>query len=333
MVAVKSIKSASHQFMKEVKNAKNKIQKDASNFVPPASKPTAQKPQVYTTVDNGKLHIGIDENYAGSIDSYNNFLTRFFAKLFGWSTEMTINNKTRQVSKSDYMRWLNSNTAYSNVTKETVQNFADFHKLDVKAADGSLGRMRDHLSQYKTEKLFEKMVLALAVNKDVDAAKKYAAKGANLDGYFWVRDSLPISFTTIKADLDDDKAVEFRAGHLTPLLFAAERGYKTFCDFLRKLQANQNLVGEYVLFSKKVIEVSPITTLVKSEEFKSNDGRVLTRITLKTSTTLQIEDQTTPKVDCKFAPDTSAMIKIETKSPAVVEKYSKELERFTTRYL
>lgn len=322
---VKAVKGASPHFLKQ----KNIVAKDASM----AAKPALQKPQVYTTVDAGKLHIAIDENYAGSIDSYNNFLTKFFAKLLGWSTEVVINNKTRQLSKSDYLRWLNSNTAYGDVSNESLATFADFHKLEVKAANGSLGRMRDHLSQSKSQRLFEKMVLALAVNKDVEAAKKYAAKGANLDGYFWVRDGQPISFTTVDADLADDKAVEFRAGRLTPLLFAAERGYKTFCDFARKLQADQKLEGQYLLFSKKIMEVSPVTSLVKSEEYKSSDGRVLTRITLKTSTMLQIEDHTTPKVDCKFAPETGAMVKVESKAPVIIEKYSKSLERFTTRYL
>ncbi len=334
----KSVKSVSHHIVKEVKSKKNKgsVEKDATGYAqsgsPTLSRAAVTKPQVYTTVDGGRIHFGVDENYAGSIDSYNNFVTKFFANLFGWSANVEINGKTRSVNKSDYVKWLNSNTAYNNVTSSNVKAYLDFHTLEIKALGGQ-GRMRDHLSADKTRKLFEKMTIALAVNKDYDAAKKYAGKGANVDNFFWIREGLPLSLTTLTEDLPDDKAIEFRAGRYTPLLFAAEKNNKAFTDFLLTLDASPFAQGEYVLFTKKILDVNPVTTMVKSEEFKSNDGRLLTRVTLKTATELNIEDQITPKVEFTFHPETGSLKKAESKSPVVLERYTKNLERFTTRYL
>lgn len=338
MASVKAVKAASQHFLKEVKNKnlKGLVEKDATQYVSanarPASKSAQQKAQLFATVDGGRLHVGLGENYVGSIDSYNNFVTKFVANIFGWSTKVTIDGKTRHVNKTDYVNWLNNNTANAPVTKSALGAYTDLHLLEIKTIEGQ-GRMRDHLSADKSRRLFEKMVVALVANKDFEAAKKYAGKGANVDDYFWVREGQPISLSTLTADLADDKAYDFRAGHYTPLLYAAEKNNKLFCDFLRKLQANPFAQGEYVQFTKRIMEVNPVTSILKSEEFTSSDGRLLTRITLKTSTQLQIEDQVTPKVDIIFDPETNAISKLESRQPIVVEKYSKNIERYTTRYL
>lgn len=338
MSSVKAVKAATHHFLKEVKNKKAKglVEKDASQYVTansrPASKSQQQKAQLFATVDAGRLHVGLGENYVGSIDSYNNFVTKFVANLFGWSTKITIDGKTRHVNKTDYFKWLNDNTANAPLTKSGLGDYTDLHLLEIKILEGQ-GRMRDHLSAHKTRRLFEKMVLALVGNKDFESAKRYAGKGANVDDYFWVREGQPISLSTLTAELADDKAYDFRAGHYTPLLYAAEKNDKVFCEFLRKLQANPFAQGEYVQFTKRIMEVNPVTTIFKSEEFTSSDGRLLTRVTLKTSTQLQIEDQVTPKVDILFDPETNAISKVESRQPIVVEKYSKNIERYTTRYL
>lgn len=333
MSSIKAVKAASQSFVKELKNkaAKGLVEKDATKLVHGSSH-AASKAQLFATVDGGRLHVGVGENYVGSIDSYNNFVTKFVANLFGWSTKVTLNGKTRHVNKTDYVKWLNNNTANAPVTKSGLGAFTDMHLLEIKAIEGQ-GRMRDHISADKSRRLFEKMVQALVVNKDFNSAAKYAGKGANLDDYFWVREGQPISVSTLTADLADDKAYDFRAGHYTPLLYAAEKNNKVFCDFLRKLQANPFAQGEYVQFTKRIMEVNPVTNIFKNEEFTSSDGRLVTRITLKTTTQLQIEDQVSPKVDIIFDPEANAIIKLESRQPVVVEKYSKNIERYTTRYL
>ena len=300
--------------------------------MPPTLRQQAQKSQLYATVDGGRLHVGLDEHYVGSIDSYNNFITKFVANLLGWSTQITVDGKTRHVDKADYTKSANNNTAHTTATKDALAGFADLHLLEVKVKEGP-ERMRDYLSTGKSRRLFEKMVVAMCVNKDFEAAKKYASKGANLDDYFWIREGYPIALTTLKADLADDKAIDFRAGYYTPILYAAEKNNKVFCDLLRKLKASFVAQGQYVQFVKKIAEINPITTVEKNEEFTASDGRKLTRLTLKTVSELLIEDQLTPKVDFTFNPETNALSKVESRSPVVIEKYSKTLERITTRYL
>ena len=328
MAAVKSIKSATHAFVKEVKNKKVKglVEKDASSYV---QTKTTQKSKLYATVDGGRLHLGQDEQYVGSIDSYNNFLTKFFANIFGWSTQVTINGKTRHVNKTDYTNWVNNNTAHVGVTRDLVGGYLDINLLDIKK-DPSQGRMRDHLSAGKTKTLWEKMVAALADKKDFEAAKKYAGKGANLDDYFYVREGHSISHTTLTDGLEDDKEVDFRAGYYTPLLYAAEKNNKVFCDFVRTLDANTSLKGQYLQFTKKTNDVNQQTNVVSEDVFTGSDNRTITKVTLKTSFVRQIEDQVTPKVDILFNPETSTLSKQESKSPVVIERYSKPIEFYST---
>lgn len=317
VASVKSAKSAAnHQFVKAKKGV---VEKDASLYL--------KKPSLYATVDGGRLHMAVDDQYAGSVDSYNNFITKFFANLFGWSTQVTVNGKTRHVNKADYAKWLANNTAGVEMAKGL-----DLNLIEVKAASGQ-GRMRDHISADKANRLFKKMVVALSVNKDVETAKKHAGKGANIDSYFWVRDNLPISFASLRDDLRDDKAIDFKAGHYTPLLYAAEKGQTQFVDFLLQLEANTEAAGEYVHFSKKILEVNPVTSVFKVEESNTTDGRKHTRVTLKTSTVLQIEDQLTPEMEIRFSSDTGLLTQKESRASVVIERYSKSIERYTTRYI
>ncbi len=329
-MAVASVKkSASKHFAVEGinKNVKGIVEKS----VQPTAKPVMQQKQLYSTVDGGRVHVGLEENYAGSIDSYNNFLTRCVAKLFGWSTQVTIDGKCRHVNKSDYIRWLNNNTAHKDVTAENVAGFLDVALLEIKA-ESTQGAMRDHVSAERARLLFEKMVKALVVNNDFVAAKKYAGKGANLDDSFWIREGYPLSLTGLKADLPEDKALEFRAGRYTPLLYAAEKGNKAFCDFLVKLKANTFAHGEYLQFTRIRSELNPITDIQSAEDvLLDNDLR--TRIKLKTTTTIQFEDQVTPKTESIYNIETGKLTRIESKAPVVIERFSKPQERISYKYI
>ncbi|MCE5294230.1 MAG: hypothetical protein LLF94_06410 [Chlamydiales bacterium] len=329
------VKGKMHTKVKELQKQfkKEHFEKDASPYLVQTAAKQPAGSQVFVTVDGGKVHVGVDENYVGSINSYNNFLTQFFANLFGLSAAVTFNGKTVHVNKAEYANWLASNTAEATATVDNIASYLDFNKLNVQAVKGR-GLMRNNISAAKSNRLFEKMVTALVVDKDYEKAAKYAGKGANLEKIFWIREGYAPSFAdSIKAGVDEDKAIEFRAGRYTALLYAAEKNNKAFCDFLVKLGANKAAIGQFVVFTKKITEVNVTTSLVKSEEFTSSDGRVLTRLNLKTSSQLQIEDQTSPKIDFTYSPESNGIYKIESKSPVLVERYTKNLERLTTRYL
>jgi hypothetical protein len=53
---------------------------------------------IYTTVSGGRVHVAADAKYLGSVNSYNNFFTQFFAWLFGYSMRVDFDGKERSVS-------------------------------------------------------------------------------------------------------------------------------------------------------------------------------------------------------------------------------------------
>lgn len=296
----------------------------------PLALPRSDRQQIYTTVDGGRLHVGANTCYAGSINSYNNCVSQFFAKMLGKSVEIMVNNKTRSVEKKDYVKWINEYTALKDVTAKTVIDYLDLKKLAI-IENEDRGTMREHLSQAKSMQLFRKLITTMA--KDFEASKKYVGKGAAINERVWIRETYGVSFSTLTAGLPEDKAVDIRAGYYTPLLYAAEKGNRTFCEFLQHFKANPQIAGETVQFTKRILEVNPETNIVKSEDFLSSDGLLTTRVTVKTTTKLQIENQVTPKHLLTFNTDTNTLMRYDSKSPVVVEKYSKQVERYSTRYL
>ena len=303
---------------------KNIVKKDASKF--------AKKPHIFTTVEGGRLHVGVDEHYTGSVSSYNNFFTKFFAKVFGWSKEITVNSKVRHVNKTDYAKWLNNNTAQAEVSASELTGYLDVNSLELRPSD-TQGHMRDHISASKARKLFEKMVRALVEKRDEEAAIKYAGKGADLDREFWIREGFGLSFEGVDANLPENKAVDFKAWRFTPLLYAQEMRRFSFSDFLMRCNTNSFAVGQEVQFTRRIMEVNPHTTIDESEDYVTDDGRLVTRVRMKTVTMLQFEDQLSPKVDLAYSPEEGSLLRVESKAATVIEKYTKKDVRYTTRYL
>jgi hypothetical protein len=335
MAGVKAVKSQAHQLLKQMKSAKGVVSKDASVYVEqdfdkPVKSQNAKK--IYSTVDGGRLHVAAGENYTGSIDSYNYWITRFFANLFGWSTEININSKTYTVNKEDFARWLNNNTAYNDLTGANVAGFVDFSLFNV-IPKQTLGTMRTNISAEKSDRLFVKLVNALVLKNDIEAAQKYVGKGANLDKTYWVRDGYPISFQNLTTGIDAEKATTFDATLYTPLLYAAEHSNQAFCDFLQTFKADTSISGQSVLFTRATEERNKVTSIDKTEEFKSNDGRTITRLTLLTTYNLAIEDTVAPQYEIYFDEKTNSIVDAASKSPVVIEKYSKNKELRTVRYM
>ncbi len=289
------------------------------------------KPQNFATSDHGGLHIAQDDRYIGFVPTYNNCVTRFFANLFGWSYQVTANGNTYHVERSKYLEFLNANTVHSEeITSSTVWDHLDLSKLALKP-DASSGLMRDHISAQKAERLYKLMVHALVVENDVEKAKLFAGKGALLDTSFWIRDNVEETFTQVAEGLPDDQPTEFAAAHLTPLLYAAEKGHDQFCEFLEELKANADLKGEYVLFTKKTEEVNPSTTVAYDSEETESDGSLKTCVTLKTISTLEIEDYITTKFIVSYNTETGKIERKEGSSNPVKEFYQKPLESLTTQ--
>ncbi len=326
-MAVSAVKGKSAPSLaKQISSTKNLVKKDASGLL--------QKSSLYSTVDKGRLHVAVGEKYAGSIDSYNNFFTRLFARIFGKSTQIALNGTTYHVNKADLASWLDQNIATSEEDESPkILGYVNFNELKI-APKIEGGLMRDHLTVQKTRELFEKMVTAL-VNNDTRTAEECVGSGARVDDYFWVRKhKLVLSFTDLQAGLPEDKAItSMDAGYFTPLLYAAAMGKKAFCDFLQTFQANTTLQGGTVLFTKKILEADSRSDVVKSEQFSPENSPVRTKVTLKTTVTLQIEDEVTPQYILSFDPNTNTVNKEPSNAPMTSKTYERIQENYTVQYL
>lgn len=211
-------------------------------------------PAFYATVDRHQLHIADDRSqYGGKINSYNNFLTRFFARLFGQAVNVEFTGKTRTLNKKSYESFLNNNGIEAN--KENIKDFTDFN-LTMHNRIGNWnnnGYIRYAISREKSTKLFKKMVLALNYG-NLEKAKALACKGANLENTFWDAKEKGICFAP-PLYLAPKRPMKIIATRYTPILFAAKNGFIPFARFLKNIGADTQINTETVKFKRKIAHV------------------------------------------------------------------------------
>lgn len=296
------------------------------------------KGKVFTTVDGGRLHVAAEDRYVGSINSYNNWFTKFFANLFGWSQDVSFNGKVRCVEKSDYIKFLANSTSYKEATLDRIKDYVDYNALKV-VPTADRGTMRQNISEGKADYLFRKLTKAMVNDEDFDKAAKYIGKGADVDGQFWVREGQGISFRNLTDSLPREKSFQMQAGRYTPLLYSAAKNNKAFssyiCTFNPSLNAEGEIAaeGETLRFERKIMEVNPIEEVQSRENFISEDGRALTRYRIKTTTTLRLQDIKTPLYTIRYDMKENDLVWTESKEREKETNYDSQIVRYSTRYI
>jgi len=314
----------------KVNSANNSSHKSVPTVKQKNKKGTSQN---FATSDHGGVHIAKDGKYVGFVPTYNNCVTRFFANLFGWSYQVTLGGNTYHVERSKYLEFLNNNSEHdAEITSSNVWDFLDLSKVALKPSENA-PLMRDQISASKAARLFKLMLHALVIENDVEKAKLFAGKGALIDTSYWLRENVEETFTTVDEGLPDDEAVDFAAARLTPLLFAADKGYVQFCQFLEQLKVDTAAKGEYVLFSKTTREEPNDTKVGDDYENVRSDGSLQTCFELKTFSTLNIDDLITTKFIITYNPETGKIERKESKQDSVKNHYTKPLECVTTQCL
>jgi len=300
----------------------------------PAAKviPNTAKGKTFTTVDGGRLHVAADDKYVGSINSYNNWFTKFFARLFGWSEDVTFNGKVRCVEKKDYMNFLSTSTSYKEASLDRIKDYVDFNALKVVPTQDR-GTMRQNISQYKSDYLFGKLVNSMVSHDDYEKAVKYVGKGANIDGQFWFRDGYGVSFSNLTQSLPNDKSFQLQAGRYTPLLYAAAKNNKLFSSYICFFNPTLDAEGETLKFERKIQEVNPHEDVVSRTNYISEDGRPLTRLQIKTISTLRMQDVRTPQYTMRYNPQQNELIWSESKERVKETNYDSQIVRYSTRYI
>jgi hypothetical protein len=210
---------------------------------------------VFATVDHGYVQVASGKDYQGEINSYNWWFTKFFAHLFGWSTDVQIGDKVRRLDKKSYVQFLNEH-GVPNATLKTIQQFSNFNSTSF-VRSTNLGNMRLRLNDRKVQSLTRKMVNSLVCN-DLDKAAKLLGKGSSVNDLFWIReyDKKIVFNYRFTEDLPCRRILPFTASHMTPLFFAASHNYNAFANLLKEFGADSNTVGQVYTFSRELLDVT-----------------------------------------------------------------------------
>lgn len=143
---------------------------------------------IYTTLSNRRLHIAADHGlYLGSVDSYNNCITQFFAWLFGLSIAVDFGGQQRIVNAASYDQLLR--TLCPRVEAITQRHLFRNVIATINPPDYR-EKMWRKIAHDDSLSLLARLGQAIADN-DVEAARKWIGKGANLDVDYFAREGYP----------------------------------------------------------------------------------------------------------------------------------------------
>ena len=208
---------------------------------------------VYTTIDRGSTHIALGKNYLGSVNSYNNWVTRLFAWILNRSMTVDFEGKARSVNKKSYLELAKG---LLNKPELTIQEIAQ-HKVFKTFSDGITlpsdpKMMRKAISVEKSHKLFRK--LAIAISKtETDKALKQIGKGAALDTKYYVRTGHGLSFDSDTSGLGSDWIGTLPVFEGTPILVAANEGKTSVVNRLREFGADINVTAHHYTFTREIV--------------------------------------------------------------------------------
>ena len=211
--------------------------------------------QIHSTVSNYRTHIAVNQHYQGSVNSYNNCVTRAFSKLFGISTDVNINGKQYTLNKKSYRKFLRSIDA-AGASDLRLLHYKDLNAVSFKPITNH-GLMRNHISASKSARLGKKLIKAMNLG-DSQRAARFLGKGAEIERRFWIRhfDNRIINKDTFTSGLPHQKINPFQATQYTPFLLAAVKNDALMMKLLAQFGANTAQKGKACTFSRELTGVN-----------------------------------------------------------------------------
>jgi hypothetical protein len=203
---------------------------------------------IYTTVSDGRTHIAADTKYIGTVDSYNNCFTQFFARLFRLSVDVNFDGKIRCINKDSYKQLLD-NFGFNGILAPTFRTVAE----SVTLPNSSL-KMRDVISSNDRNTLFQKLAQAISTG-NTSKALLMIGKGAELDTSYYDRGHLYPSFYSDTSNLDSESRYSFNVFQAPPILQAAKKANRIVVEFLNEAGANLNATGKEYTFKREIVDV------------------------------------------------------------------------------
>lgn len=191
---------------------------------------------ISATKYKGNLFVGISADSESSakklgegIETYNNFITRFVAKLFKMAIDVEIAGKTRTVNVISF---------HSHLKLLGITEFPFFDQLRAVSYRDLIVKNVQSISEVpfgiefspsKKDKLFEKMLERLRLN-DTEGVKKYIRKGAPTDRFFYIK------HYSDHADwyLNREYISTYQLSEYTPAAYAAHNKNNGLASFIIK---------------------------------------------------------------------------------------------------
>lgn len=192
----------------------------------------------YSTVDHHRLHLA-DENsrYIGNINCYNNFLTRFFSKMFGKALTVDFHGKMRTINVKSYIKFLKSHGLMAN--SENILNFANFSQVLKRQNDWSQGGfMRDFIS--KPKRISSLKTYYSHSTRRSNKSPKFAGQGADIEQTFWEKSNHQICLGSSLSSHLPTSSMSDKMTQLNPLFYSAKKNYTELSKFLVSIGAKKN---------------------------------------------------------------------------------------------
>ena len=225
----------------------------------------------------GRLHIGYgDENsvskcLGNSLYVYHSPIAKFFTKLFGFSIEIDIANKSRCISKKSFTEHLQSiglkNSNINEVCKIGYRTFIQNHAKEIIVSNEKLA---ENFSTKKRIKSFNKMISQLEAN-NTEAVKRLISKGAYIDKEFYKPCDGALSGQSSwdsRSDLEGTLQKYYLNTKFccyTPLALAAEKGNQSLAKFILNAKNNDVSSDKKQIFNYSVTSKNYSGTYWKTE--------------------------------------------------------------------
>jgi hypothetical protein len=201
-----------------------------------------------STVSGFRAHIAVGSQYIGSVNSYNNWFTKLFSRLFGLSMRVSIEGKERQLNVKSYRKLLVS-LGHEKAMPSEFQSLREAVVAD-SLPDGRT--IRENISVNKRTRLYEKLADAIFRGKE-ERAVKLIYQGADLERSYYQIGNHAISLD--KEDdswIDPDVAYKIKVVSGTPWIHAGQKKLDRVKKALVDAGAKTDVVGKGYTY-KRVI--------------------------------------------------------------------------------
>ena len=212
---------------------------------------------LYSTVSCGRTYIARDKAnvgdfksyFVGDVNSYNNFFTRFFARLFEVSIQVNFDGKWRDVNKKSYVKLLHK----LGITDARVSNLAQYTRFKpyTDGIDLTGKTMREALPYSKQERLLLGLGRAILQNNTEKALRKIG-KGALVDQAYYDRGVFGPSLYSEGEGLSSERRYQFSVFLGAPIMQAARKGLTDVARRLHQVDARIDCVGQSYTFLREI---------------------------------------------------------------------------------